>query len=993
MKWIGQHIWDFVSRFRNDIYLEDISTGTIASGGNLGLDSNNKIVKAAEVGSSVDLTSEVTGVLPVANGGTGLSTIGNNYLVTGNGASALTAESTLTYDGSIFSVTSTTSERPILQLQNDNSDALPSDLRFYKQHLSAGVDDDKLGRILFLGRDSANALQYYSSIVGSIADATNGQEAGKLELKVAEYDGSGSATSEGTTGLLLDGDTNADGEVDVTIGAGAASTTTIAGDLQVVGGDILGPTDGDLNITSDGSIVVNVDNDNDETNQDIKFRFNGSTDGFLFNPSRGAQEQHSTSSGTYPLIYLQNTGDNATGAGHLNFNKQRIDTSTQVGEDNDLIGKTKYTSYNDNGTPELITFAEIESTIKDATDGEENGKYEIKVAASNGTASSLQSALSVHGVTAPGVNRVDVSLGTGTGSLTTIAGDLDIGGDDLTFQSATSNKPSLQLKNTNGDAVAPELVFQKLSNGADGDDLGSILFKGDDVAGNVETYAQILGEINESADTDEEGKLTLLVASHDAELQPGLIIASGDAEDEVDVIVGNGSTSLTTIAGDARVTSNLTLLELTIGGHTIDDIDIGSEFVDTDDHIMSSGAIKEKIESYGYKTPTQLGINGSANQLLTDDGDGTMTSESALTWDGNDLNLTGNGNGKPKIILTAIADGNKPATLEFVKDRATGNGVLNDYVGRIDFKAPSSSDTNLDYISAIIVSQAGVIAGSEAGAITHQVLADGAATNWLTATGSTAAQEVTTTIGYGTSSICTIAGDLTLEGDQVTIAGSSSASSRIKFFEDTDNGANSTILAGAAAMGGDRTITLPDATGTVALEDKGYKQNVVLPTPSSYQFYLYYKDSWYSANSGTMRVWGNAAFGDYTLTDEKHASRMCSFVATSACTVKSLTFSFYAYYAVGATANLEFGFFKVPIADGSTADVDLLSIAVTSSQDFTSTEYQQQQKTFTFTGANAALTAGQGFAFMCRAYVNNASTTSQIRAQIYGNSTLEIEYT
>jgi len=46
MKWIGQHIYDLISRFRSDVYLEDISTGTIASGGNLGLDSNNKIVKA-----------------------------------------------------------------------------------------------------------------------------------------------------------------------------------------------------------------------------------------------------------------------------------------------------------------------------------------------------------------------------------------------------------------------------------------------------------------------------------------------------------------------------------------------------------------------------------------------------------------------------------------------------------------------------------------------------------------------------------------------------------------------------------------------------------------------------------------------------------------------------------------------------------------------------------------------------------------------------------
>ena len=46
MKFIGQYIQSFIARFRNDVYLEDVSTGTIASGGNLGLDSNNKVVKA-----------------------------------------------------------------------------------------------------------------------------------------------------------------------------------------------------------------------------------------------------------------------------------------------------------------------------------------------------------------------------------------------------------------------------------------------------------------------------------------------------------------------------------------------------------------------------------------------------------------------------------------------------------------------------------------------------------------------------------------------------------------------------------------------------------------------------------------------------------------------------------------------------------------------------------------------------------------------------------
>jgi len=59
MKWIGQNIYDLVSRFRDDVYLEDISTGTIASGAHLGLDSNNKIVKAADGGG--DLTGITVG--------------------------------------------------------------------------------------------------------------------------------------------------------------------------------------------------------------------------------------------------------------------------------------------------------------------------------------------------------------------------------------------------------------------------------------------------------------------------------------------------------------------------------------------------------------------------------------------------------------------------------------------------------------------------------------------------------------------------------------------------------------------------------------------------------------------------------------------------------------------------------------------------------------------------------------------------------------------
>jgi len=43
MKWIGQHIWDFVSRFRGDVYIENLSTTTETSA--LVIDSNNKVSK------------------------------------------------------------------------------------------------------------------------------------------------------------------------------------------------------------------------------------------------------------------------------------------------------------------------------------------------------------------------------------------------------------------------------------------------------------------------------------------------------------------------------------------------------------------------------------------------------------------------------------------------------------------------------------------------------------------------------------------------------------------------------------------------------------------------------------------------------------------------------------------------------------------------------------------------------------------------------------
>ena len=43
MKWIGQHIWDQISRFRDDVYLENVSES--AQDHIVGIDANGKLYK------------------------------------------------------------------------------------------------------------------------------------------------------------------------------------------------------------------------------------------------------------------------------------------------------------------------------------------------------------------------------------------------------------------------------------------------------------------------------------------------------------------------------------------------------------------------------------------------------------------------------------------------------------------------------------------------------------------------------------------------------------------------------------------------------------------------------------------------------------------------------------------------------------------------------------------------------------------------------------
>tara|TARA_R100001594_G_scaffold87113_3_gene121515 strand:+ start:136 stop:1554 length:1419 start_codon:yes stop_codon:yes gene_type:complete len=242
MKWIGQHIWDFISRFRSDVYLEAIESGTIASGGNLGLDSNNKIVKASEVGGAVDLTSEVTGVLPVANGGSGASSLTDNSVLTGTGASPITAEANFTYSGTALSINALTSTftnatNSQVIIKNTGNNTAGGVLDFINER-GTGVDGDTAGAIRFYGDNDSGTSVKVVEFSSQIAETAAGSEKGTFQITAR--DASGNAMRNVILAESLASDV-----VDVQLGYGPASTTTIAGDLDI---------DGD-NMTSAGAMT------------------------------------------------------------------------------------------------------------------------------------------------------------------------------------------------------------------------------------------------------------------------------------------------------------------------------------------------------------------------------------------------------------------------------------------------------------------------------------------------------------------------------------------------------------------------------------------------------------------------------------------------------------------------------------------------------------------------------------------------------------------
>ena len=84
----------------------------------------------------------------------------------------------------LLHITSSVSTKPVLKIENTNTDNLGCGIEFLKTSTGSASDGDAIGYIDFWSLDSGDAETHYAYMTGKIADVTAGQEAGELQLHV-----------------------------------------------------------------------------------------------------------------------------------------------------------------------------------------------------------------------------------------------------------------------------------------------------------------------------------------------------------------------------------------------------------------------------------------------------------------------------------------------------------------------------------------------------------------------------------------------------------------------------------------------------------------------------------------------------------------------------------------------------------------------------------------------------------------------------------------
>ena len=252
--------------FSGILKTDDNTDATSTTDGSLQTDGGLSVVKDCIFGNDVKLLTD-SSVFAMG--------VDSDFTIThdnATGATIATGATGLAISAPAVTVSSSAASSPILHITNTHAGATSGELRFNKDSASA-ADSDIMGLISFYGTDdSDNTHERLAYVDAIITDSAHGSEAASLRFYVAEND----ATL--TAGLVIAGQADADGEVDVTIGAGAASTATVAGSLTVTGdiilddGGSLKEAGGTAAITFDGSgNVTKIGQDSPSSGEFLKF--------------------------------------------------------------------------------------------------------------------------------------------------------------------------------------------------------------------------------------------------------------------------------------------------------------------------------------------------------------------------------------------------------------------------------------------------------------------------------------------------------------------------------------------------------------------------------------------------------------------------------------------------------------------------------------------------------------------------------------------------
>ena len=183
MKWIGKHIVSLYASFRKDVTMdEDLDvTGNVTAAKVKGttevtvgnVDTSLTRASAGDVNIEGNIIYRAGGTdVPVTDGGTGVSTLTANAVLTGNGTSAIQAEAGLTYDSETLTIGDDDDGTVVIK-RTRHTDEAGGDL-YIRAGDATGTDKGGGNLNLYAGRSTSNAAGGSINIYSNAASGSSG---------------------------------------------------------------------------------------------------------------------------------------------------------------------------------------------------------------------------------------------------------------------------------------------------------------------------------------------------------------------------------------------------------------------------------------------------------------------------------------------------------------------------------------------------------------------------------------------------------------------------------------------------------------------------------------------------------------------------------------------------------------------------------------------------------------------------------------------------